>query len=149
SVLGNGGLLACVMLTDLSRSSYFFIHGESESAPMNSPEINTGARAVPAAKVKPLRDARGNVYEPAIGPRLKILLALIFTSVAILGATGAYLAAISFFNWLQAPQNYTNWFYMWMFLAHVAVGVVIAVPFLIFGFTHYFSARHRKNKVAV
>src|SRR5215472_1268214 len=110
---------------------------------------NTNVPAAAPARAKPLLDKRGNVYQPAIGPRLKILLALIFASVAVLGATGAYLAAITFFNWLQAPQNYTNWFYMWMFLAHVGVGVVIAVPFLIFGFTHYFSARHRRNKVAV
>src|SRR5262249_42168875 len=85
----------------------------------------------------------------AVGPRLKILLALIFASVAVLGATGAYLVAINFFNWLHAPQNYTNWFTIWMFFVHVAVGVVIALPFLIFGFTHYFTARHRNNRLPV
>jgi tetratricopeptide (TPR) repeat protein len=105
--------------------------------------------AAAPARAKPLLDKRGNVYQPAIGPRLKILLALIFASVAVLGATGAYLAAITFFNWWNKPKDYTNWFYMWMFLVHVAVGVAIAVPFLIFGFTHYFTARTRKNRVAV
>ena len=44
--------------------------------------------AVPMAPAQPvLRDRKGFVYEPAIGPRLKVLLFAIFGSVAILGAT--------------------------------------------------------------
>jgi len=47
-------------------------------------------------------------YVPAIGPKLKVLLALIFASVAVLGATGAYPGAITFLNWYKAPHTYTS-----------------------------------------
>jgi tetratricopeptide (TPR) repeat protein len=115
----------------------------------NSFESGPGATAVEPARARPLLDRSGNVYEPAVGPRLRILLALIFVSFAVLAATAAYLVAIRLLNVIRAPQDYTNYFFMWMFLVHVAVGVIIAIPFFIFGFAHYASARHRKNKRAV
>ena len=52
-------------------------------------------------KAKPLT-RRGFVYEPAIGPRLKVLLFAIFASVAFLGATGAYLTSIRVLEWSEA-----------------------------------------------
>jgi hypothetical protein len=76
---------------------------------MNSPET-PGVASVAPAPVKRLLDARGNIYEPAIGPRLKILLAVIFASVAILGASAVYLLAIRILNWVHDPQNYTTQF---------------------------------------
>jgi tetratricopeptide (TPR) repeat protein len=115
---------------------------------MDSPHT-TGTPAAAPIKIKVLRDARGNVYEPAIGPRLKVLLALIFAAVGLLGATGAYLIFIRALNWLNDPKTYTTIFTIWMFTVHVAVGLLIALPFLVFGFTHLASARHRKNRLAV
>jgi tetratricopeptide (TPR) repeat protein len=103
--------------------------------------------AAPAARPA-LRTARGLLYEPAIGPRLKVLLAFIFASVALLGATGAYLLAIRLLEWGH-EQVYTNQFTLWMFLAHIFVGVLMLGPFLVFGITHLVTARHRKNRVAV
>src|SRR5262249_56500520 len=52
------------------------------------------APAAPGA-APALRDRKGNVYQPAVGPRLKVLLLFIFVAFAVLGATGAYLAAVS------------------------------------------------------
>jgi hypothetical protein len=72
--------------------------------------------------------ARRFVYVPAIGPRLKVLLAVIFAGVALLGATGAYLAAISLLNWLRQPHSYTTAFTLWTFLVHSAFGVVFLSP---------------------
>ena len=103
--------------------------------------------ATPARSAQ-LRDARGGLYEPAVSPRLKVLLFFIFASVALLGATGAYLVAIRMMEWAKSI-TYTNQFTLWMFLVHVAVGVVLIVPFLVFGFSHYATARHRKNRLAV
>jgi tetratricopeptide (TPR) repeat protein len=88
------------------------------------------------------------VYEPAIGPRLKILLAIIFASVAILGATGVYLLTITLLEKFRG-QTYTNWFTLSMFIAHVVLGVLIVIPFLLFGFTHFATARRRPNRLAV
>jgi tetratricopeptide (TPR) repeat protein len=108
------------------------------------------ADGVAATPARPkLRDAWGRPYEPAVGPRLKILLVVIFIGVALLGATGAYLAAISWLNWYDAPRTYTNQFSLWMFAAHAVFGILLVIPFLVFGFLHLLSARHRKNRMAV
>src|SRR5258708_6405675 len=86
----------------------------------------------PASPARPmLRTGRGHVYEPAIGPRLKVLLAIIFIAVAVLGATGVYLLTITALERLRG-RTYTNWFVLAMFDAHVVLGVLIVVPFLIF-----------------
>jgi tetratricopeptide (TPR) repeat protein len=114
---------------------------------MNSPDT-PGVTTAPV-KVKRLLDARGNLYEPAIGPRLKILLVSIFASVAILGASAVYLLAIRIINWIHAPVDYTTQFTIWMFFAHAAVGLLATLPFLIFGSIHLLTARRRKNRVAV
>ena len=42
-----------------------------------------------------MRDRRGRVYTPAIGPRLKQLLWLVLGGFALLGANGVYLASIT------------------------------------------------------
>jgi tetratricopeptide (TPR) repeat protein len=103
----------------------------------------------PVSAAKPLlRHGTGQIYEPAIGPRLKILLGVIFGAVAILGATGVYLLAITILEKVKGLA-YTSQFTLWMFLAHATVGVAIVVPFLVFGFTHLATAKNRPNKVAV
>src|SRR5207253_5459375 len=89
------------------------------------------------------------VYEPAIGPRLKVLLFVIFGGVAMLGASGVYLLSISFLEWLRAPRVYATGFSLWMLIVHVFIGVVLAAPFVIFGTIHLATARRRKNKRAV
>src|SRR5207248_2759662 len=108
------------------------------------------ARAVPRASARPiLRDRRGLIYEPAIGPRLKVLLFVIFGGVAVLGATGAYLVSISLLEWIRAPRVYTTEFSLWMLFVHVFIGVLLTAPFIIFGTFHLATARHRKNRRAV
>jgi tetratricopeptide (TPR) repeat protein len=102
---------------------------------------------MPVKSKRPL-DAYGRVYEPAIGPRLKKLLWFIFVGVALLGATGLYLIAIDLLEIIRG-QTFTNQFTLWMFMAHVLVGVGLVIPFLVFGFTHLASARHRRNRRAV
>jgi tetratricopeptide (TPR) repeat protein len=95
-----------------------------------------------------LLDVRGRVYQPAIGPRLKVLLWIIFAATAILGITGVYLLAIHLLEMLSA-QTYTNQFTLWMFVVHILVGLAIIVPFLSFGFIHLVTARTRRNRRAV
>src|SRR5262249_28435898 len=69
-------------------------------------------------------------------------------SVAVLGASGVYLLAIRLLEWRRG-LTYTNQFTLWMFLAHVLLGVVFILPYLVFGITHYVGARNRKNRLAV
>jgi tetratricopeptide (TPR) repeat protein len=89
------------------------------------------------------------VYVPAIGPRLRVLLFVVFGLFAVLGATGVYLAAVTAFNYVRAPQSYTTPFALWVFLGHSAVGVLGTAPFLAFGLYHWLTARKRPNRVAV
>ena len=74
--------------------------------------MDTPTSAPPtAAPAQPrLLDRKGQLYEPAISPRLKYLLALIFFGFALLGASGAYMAVITLLNNLKAPTVYTNFF---------------------------------------
>src|SRR5438067_9446987 len=82
-------------------------------------------------------------YVPAIGPKLRVLLFLVFALFAFLGATGIYLAAVTLINYAQSPRSYTTPFALWVFLSHLVVGVLGTVPFLVFGAIHYFTARKR------
>lgn len=88
------------------------------------------------------------VYVPAVGPRLKILLLVVFALAALLGANSVYLASVTA---LEAFTHhiYQNWFYQVMFLGHLALGLIFLLPFVIFGVVHLWTARHRKNRRAV
>ncbi len=87
---------------------------------------------------------------PALGPVLRSLLFVIFAGFALLGATGAYLLAIRLTDYLQRRAGtLQTQFSLWMTLVHVLAGLVLIVPFLIFGITHLVTARNRPNRVAV
>ncbi|HUG19303.1 MAG TPA: hypothetical protein VMM56_10020, partial [Planctomycetaceae bacterium] len=57
-------------------------------------------------------------YVPAIGPKLKKLLHVVFALLALLGANSLYLGVITFLEW-QRGETYQNQFYLVMFLGHV------------------------------
>jgi tetratricopeptide (TPR) repeat protein len=87
-------------------------------------------------------------YVPALGPRLKKLLLLVLALVALLGANSLYLVAITLLEWWKG-LTYQNYFYQVMFLLHLALGLLLVVPFLAFGLIHLFTARNRRNRRAV
>ncbi|MDY3556666.1 multiheme c-type cytochrome [Gemmata sp. JC717] len=111
---------------------------DTSPAPAETPVV------VVRRPVKPFRP-----YQPAIGPKLRVLLLVVFGTFAFLGATGVYLAAVSVLNYVRAPQSYTTPFGLWVFLAHIAVGVLGTFPFVAFGAYHWVTARKRENRVAV
>src|SRR5713101_8261819 len=90
-------------------------------------------------------------YVRAVGPRLRILLYAIFGTVAVLAANSIYLSAISFLEWLKSDPNstYQNWFYMVMFGTHLALGLLLVLPIVIFGLLHIKNAHNRPNRRAV
>src|SRR5512132_2065702 len=87
-------------------------------------------------------------YVRAVGPRLRMLLLGIFGLVAVLGANSAYLASITFLEWVR-KETYQNYFYQLMFLAHLVLGLVLLVPFIVFGVLHIKNAHNRPNRRAV
>jgi tetratricopeptide (TPR) repeat protein len=87
-------------------------------------------------------------YVPAVGPRLKKLLLVVFALVALLGANSLYLVSITFLEWWKG-LTYQNYFYQVMFLLHLALGLLLLLPFLAFGIIHLLTARKRRNRRAV
>lgn len=88
-------------------------------------------------------------YIPAIGPRLRVLLYSVFAGFAFLGATGIYLLVITVMNQVNTDQLYTTPFTFWMLIAHIAIGAIGVIPFLVFGLAHWWTARKRPNRRAV
>ena len=93
------------------------------------------------------RPARGFVYQPAVGPRLRVLLTGVFALLALLGANSAYLVGVRALG--AAGVDLLNWFVPWMLLGHVALGLLVTGPFTLFGVLHLLGARRRKNRRAV
>lgn len=104
--------------------------------------------ANPATSASATEKPKKRAYVPAIGPKLKKLLLVIFALLSLLGANSLYLATITFLQW-QRGQAYENQFYMYMFLGHVVLGLILLVPFVLFGVVHMVTARKRKNKRAI
>src|SRR6266851_4151388 len=108
---------------------------------MPGPTDNASSEAAPPKKQ----------YVRAVGPRLRLLLMFIFGLVAVLAANSVYLGAVTFLEWLKADSNqtYQNWFYMVMFGAHLALGLLLVGPVIIFGALHIKNAHNRPNRRAV
>ncbi|TWT93237.1 tetratricopeptide repeat protein [Stieleria varia] len=87
-------------------------------------------------------------YVRAVGPRLRKLLYLIFVLVALLFANSGYLAIVTFLEWFQ-NQTYQDFFYQYMFLAHLVLGLLLILPLVIFGFVHMWNTKDRRNRRAV
>ncbi|MDB5341271.1 MAG: response regulator aspartate phosphatase rapC [Planctomycetaceae bacterium] len=87
-------------------------------------------------------------YVSAVGPRLKILLFAVFAILAFLGANSGYLAGITALEWFTG-RTYQDNFYLWMVLVHVALGIVLLLPFVAFGSIHMVTSWNRKNKRAI
>ncbi len=87
-------------------------------------------------------------YIRAVSPRLRIVLVTLFALTALLGANSLYLSAITFLEWTRG-FSYQNYFYQIMFLAHLVVGIVLLVPFVIFSAAHIRATRGRANRRAV
>lgn len=87
-------------------------------------------------------------YIPAVTPRLKIALVMLFTLFALLAANSIYLAAITSLEAITG-LTYQDFFYLCMFILHLVLGILIIVPFIIFAFFHLVATRNRKNRRAV
>src|SRR5687767_13751713 len=103
---------------------------------MNGP--NAGEPPPPARKK----------YVRAVGPRLRILLYVILGLFALLGANSAYLGSITFLGWVNG-NSYENYFYQFMFLGHLVLGLIIILPVIFFGIFHIKNAHNRPNRRAV
>lgn len=91
---------------------------------------------------------RRTTYVPAVGPRLARLLAVVFGLFALLSVNAVYLIVVRLAGrW--TGQSYENLFYLYMFLGHLVLGLLIVLPVILFGVIHMGKARGRRNKRAV
>lgn len=87
-------------------------------------------------------------YVPAVGPKLQKLLAVVFGLFALLTVNAVYLVVIRVAG-VTTGRSYENLFYLYMFLGHLLLGLVIVVPVIVFGLVHMKNARNRRNKRAI
>ena len=87
-------------------------------------------------------------YVPAVGPRLRKLLNVVFGLFALLAVNSLYLVGVRVLEAVTG-RTYQNWFYIGMFLFHLVLGLLIVVPVVVFGILHIKNAKDRPNRRAV
>jgi len=86
--------------------------------------------------------------QPAIGPRLRVLLAALLAAAVLLTVNSLYLAGVTWLEWLH-DQTYQDFTYQVMFLFHLILGLAILLPMLVFIVIHMRNTWHRRNRRAV
>ena len=85
---------------------------------------------------------------PVVGPRLRKLLLAVLALFALLVVNSAYLGAVTWRQWLTG-EMLEDAAYQAMFLAHLALGLLITVPAVVYGALHLRRAIGRPNRLAV
>jgi tetratricopeptide (TPR) repeat protein len=88
------------------------------------------------------------IVKKAIGPKLRIVFNVVVALLTLIGANSAYLSGVTFLQWWTS-RTYEDLFYAWMFLAHVVIGTLIVVPFVVFGIIHMRNTKDRKIRRTV
>ena len=91
---------------------------------------------------------RKRVVRRAIGPKLRPVLKVVWVLLAFMAANSGYLAGISLLEWVSGSTLQT-YFFQWMFLGHILVGLLLAAPFLVFSIGHMRNTHNRRNRRAV
>ncbi|MCA9215475.1 MAG: hypothetical protein KDB27_20560, partial [Planctomycetales bacterium] len=87
-------------------------------------------------------------HVPAVTAGLRRVLFVVLTLTAFLGANSLYLAAVTVLEYCTS-SSLQNYFYQYMFLGHLALGLLLVVPFVVFSAFHLKATRQRKNRIAV
>ena len=66
--------------------------------------------------------AKPKKFRPAIGKRLKTVLAIVFALFALIVVNSVYLVSVT----VQGEER-QGWFYLWMFLLHLILGLLICL----------------------
>ncbi|MFN5199857.1 MAG: hypothetical protein ACK5MS_21420, partial [Planctomyces sp.] len=84
----------------------------------------------------------------AIGPRLRIVFFGVLALLAMIAANSLYLAGVTFLEF-WTKRTFQDYFYQWMFLVHIVLGLLIVTPFLVFGVIHMRNTKDRKIRRTV
>ena len=91
-----------------------------------------------------IKNNTNQVFRKAVGPRLKVILAVILGLFTVLVVNATYLISVTI-----AGTAYQNWFYLNMFLLHLVLGLAIVIPVIAFGVGHMYNTRKRKKRRVV
>jgi hypothetical protein len=83
-----------------------------------------------------------------VGPRLSLVLSVVFGLFALLVVNSVYLAGITTAQWASG-QALENQFYQWMFGGHLLLGLLFTLPFIVFAAVHLRNTHDRPNRSAV
>jgi len=103
--------------------------------------ISESGNSTPALRVR-------RQYIPAVGPKLRKLLYVVLGLFAVLTFNSVYLGTITFSEWITG-KTYQDYFYQYMFLLHLALGLLVIVPVVVYGIIHIRNAHDRPNRRAV
>jgi tetratricopeptide (TPR) repeat protein len=85
---------------------------------------------------------------PVITPRLGKLLTVVLLLFALMAVNSVYLAAITVLESVTGGL-YQDYFYLLMFLVHLALGLLIILPVILFATAHMRRALNRPNRDAI
>jgi len=85
---------------------------------------------------------------PVLSPALRRLLAFVLILFGLLAVNSLYLVGVTVAE-AGGGATYQNHFYLVMFLGHLALGLILLVPGLVFGALHLRRAWDRPNRYAV
>ncbi len=84
----------------------------------------------------------------SVSPRMRKLLYVVFAITGLLGANSLYLSGVTALEWFSG-KVYQDYFYQYMFLAHLLFGLALIAPFIVFGVFHMLASHNRRNRRAV
>ena len=87
-------------------------------------------------------------HVPAVTARLRRVLLVVFLLTALLGANSIYLAAVTTIEFFS-DDSLQNYFYQYMFLGHLVLGLMLILPFVVFSAFHMRATFRRRNRTAV
>lgn len=96
----------------------------------------------------PAETPRKKRYVKAIGSKLGRLLFVVFGLFALLAVNSVYLASVSLLEW-QTGRTYQDHFYLYNFLLHLVLGLLLITPVVVFGLLHLKNTYNRPNRRAV
>ncbi|HUO82902.1 MAG TPA: tetratricopeptide repeat protein [Gammaproteobacteria bacterium] len=87
-------------------------------------------------------------YVPAVGPKLRKVLFVVFGLFALLAINSVYLGGMTLVEWASG-ETYQDYFYQFMFLGHLVLGLLVVLPLIVYGIIHITNAHDRPNRRAV
>ncbi|AKS42967.1 tetratricopeptide repeat protein [Wenzhouxiangella marina] len=84
----------------------------------------------------------------AVGPRLRVLLVFVLALFALLLVNSLYLGGVTWLEWYSG-ETYQDFNYQAMFLFHLAAGLLLLLPALVFMGLHMRNTWSRPNRRAV